>query len=66
MKLFLLFTATLIGCGYGLILSVLINSVLIEISINAFFNIYYGLLFLLMGAILMIRINQKNKIASHF
>lgn len=52
-----------VGSFLGVFLSVGINSVLIQISINAFFNIYYGVLFFALGVLLLYRINAKSKIS---
>lgn len=57
-----LFSATLVGGSLGLFLAYAINTILVSVSINAFFNVYYGVLFLFTGLILLVRINQKNKI----
>ena len=61
-NLITLIIATSIGSLFGIFLAIGINSVLIQISINAFFNVYYGVLFFMMGLMLLYRINQKNKI----
>jgi hypothetical protein len=57
-----LFLGTLLGGSLGLFLAYEINTILISVSINAFFNVYYGILFLVFGTLLLARINQKNKI----
>jgi undecaprenyl pyrophosphate phosphatase UppP len=57
-----LFLATLVGGSLGLFLAYAINTILVSVSINAFFNVYYGILFLVLGTLLLARINQKNKI----
>ena len=66
MKVLSLLASTCVGCMFGIFLAVGINSVLIQISINAFFNVYYGLLFFAMGILLLYRVNQKNKIQNSF
>ena len=62
MNLISLLVSTGIGAILGVFLAFAINAVLIQISINPFFNIYYGVLFALLGLMLTYRINQKNKI----
>jgi high-affinity Fe2+/Pb2+ permease len=58
MKNFLqLVLATVTGLLLGLFLAISINAVLIQVSVNAFFNVYYGLLFLVVGTALLVRIN---------
>ena len=57
-----LFLGTLLGGSLGLFLAYEINTILISVSINAFFNVYYGSLFMVFGVLLLIRINKKNKI----
>lgn len=57
MNLINLALSTSIGGMIGYYLAFIINAVLIEISINAFFNIYYGTMFILLGFFLIFRIN---------
>jgi hypothetical protein len=48
----------------GLFLAISINTVLIQISINPYFNIYFGSLFLALGLLLLLKLFQKNQISS--
>lgn len=48
--------STGVGCLLGVFLALGINSVLIQISINPFFNLYYGALFTSIGVMLLYRI----------
>ncbi|CDW78385.1 UNKNOWN [Stylonychia lemnae] len=64
MKIINLLISTSIGTFLGIFLAFGINSVLIQISTNAFFNVYYGILFFVFGISLLYRINNKNKIQS--
>eukprot|EP00347_Sterkiella_histriomuscorum_P014000 403362551 len=66
MNIFGLLLSTSLGILFGLFLAIGINSVLIQISINPFFNVNYGVLFFLMGLMLLYRINSKNKIQSQY
>lgn len=52
-----LLMSTWIGSMLGLFLAFAINAVLIQVSINAFFTVYFGVLFISMGVGLLYRIN---------
>lgn len=62
MNVISLLLATTVGSVLGVFLATGINSVLIQVSINAFFNVYFGVLFFGIGVMLLFRISSKNKI----
>eukprot|EP00916_Digyalum_oweni_P003697 GHVL01006598.1.p1 GENE.GHVL01006598.1~~GHVL01006598.1.p1 ORF type:complete len:237 (+),score=26.08 GHVL01006598.1:26-712(+) len=45
-----------IGIIFGIIISLIVNCTLIEISLSAFFSIYFGLLFIAAGLIILWRV----------
>jgi hypothetical protein len=57
-----LILSTWIGSFLGIYLAISINTILIEVSLNAFFNLYFGGIFVMLGLVLMYRVNSKNKI----
>ena len=63
MNILSLILATFLGALFGVVLAIVINSILIEVSIHAFFNVYYGILFLVFGSLLLVRINSRSKIS---
>ena len=48
--------SVLSGCLLGVLMSAITNSTLVEISLNTFFAFYFGLLFLLIGFMILWRI----------
>ena len=48
-----LFLSGVIGIIVGLITSVLVNITLTEISVNPFFTIYFGVIFIVLGVIII-------------
>ncbi len=57
-----LVVATALGAFLGILMAFCINSVLIQISINAFFNIYFGVLFMSTGIMLLYRNGTKARV----
>mmetsp|Transcript_19785 Transcript_19785/g.24121 ORF Transcript_19785/g.24121 Transcript_19785/m.24121 type:complete len:209 (+) Transcript_19785:362-988(+) len=55
-----LFFAVLGGAGLGTVLSFLVNSALVEISLNSFFSFYFGLLFLFVGSLILYRVKSHE------
>lgn len=55
-----IFFAVAAGAGLGTALSFLVNSALVEISLNAFFSFYFGILFLFVGSVLIFRIKNNE------
>ncbi|CAG9317561.1 unnamed protein product [Blepharisma stoltei] len=49
-----------IGAGLGIGVSFIINSTLAEISINPFFSVYFGILFMIVGAVIISRVQQQS------
>jgi hypothetical protein len=60
MSLLSILISTGVGSTLGVFLAISINQILLQISINAFLNIYFGVLFIGIGTLLLYRINQKN------
>lgn len=49
--------SSLIGAVLGIVVSLIVNSTLVEISVSPFFSLYFGLLFLAVGSIIMWRLH---------
>ena len=49
--------STIVGAILGVVISLIVNSTLIEISVSPFFSLYFGVLFVSVGAIILWRIN---------
>jgi len=62
MNILYLFLATILGGLLGLAMAMLINCVLIQVSINAFFNLYFGLIFIITSLTLLFRLRRKSQI----
>ncbi len=56
-----LIVATFVGCEIGTFFAVLINISLVQISINPFFNLYFGMLFIVLGFSVLISVNGKRR-----
>lgn len=52
----LLAFSSLVGGGLGVVISMVVNSALIEISISPFFSTYFGVLFILVGCLILWRV----------
>ena len=59
-----LFVSTSMGAIWGLVIALIINCILLEISISAFFNIYFGLFYIVVSYIIWVRIANKAKIST--
>ena len=55
------FLAVLVGAALGTVLSFLVNSALVEISLNPFFSFYFGLLFGFVGTLIIYRVKSQEK-----
>lgn len=53
--------STIGGVILGIIVSLIINCTLLEISLNVFFATYFGLLFIIVGAIILWRVKQQSE-----
>lgn len=51
------------GVLLGMVLSLAVNSVLFEISVNRMFSFYFGLIFCLVGSFIMMRAWTQNSVA---
>jgi len=49
-----------VGVLLGIIISLIVNCTLVEISISAFFSLYFGILFIVVGGIIMWRIFSQE------
>mmetsp|Transcript_39156 Transcript_39156/g.124477 ORF Transcript_39156/g.124477 Transcript_39156/m.124477 type:complete len:233 (+) Transcript_39156:63-761(+) len=49
-----------IGVLLGIIISLIVNCTLVEISISSFFSLYFGILFLVVGGIILWRIFSQD------
>eukprot|EP00386_Alphamonas_edax_P014366 GDKI01044166.1.p2 GENE.GDKI01044166.1~~GDKI01044166.1.p2 ORF type:complete len:238 (-),score=81.44 GDKI01044166.1:34-747(-) len=45
-----------VGMVLGIIISLIVNCTLVEISLSAFFALYFGLLFITVGAVILVRV----------
>jgi len=50
-----------VGVVLGIIISLIVNCTLVEISISAFFSLYFGILFIVVGAIILWRIFSQDE-----
>lgn len=48
--------SAILGGGLGVVISMVVNLALIEISISPFFSMYFGILFILVGCLIMWRV----------
>ena len=46
----------IVGGFLGIVVSVVVNCTLVEISINAFFSVYFGILFIVVGGVILWRV----------
>lgn len=53
--------SAVVGVILGIVISLIVNCTLLEISLNAFFATYFGLLFVIVGAIILFRIRQQSQ-----
>lgn len=53
-----IFCSVLTGALLGTLLSLLVNSSLVEISLNPFFSFYFGVLFILVGVVILFRVKS--------
>ena len=53
-----------VGMCLGLAVSLIVNSTLVEISVSPFFALYFGLLFMSVGGIIMYRLNGSALLGS--
>jgi len=53
---------TVVGAGFGLMMTIIVMSTLVMISISGYFNLYYGLLLSSLGCVMIFNIYRKNKI----
>lgn len=49
-----------VGVVLGIMISLIVNCTLVEISISAFFSMYFGILFIVVGAIILWRIFSQD------
>jgi len=49
--------SAVVGAVLGVVISLIVNSTLIEISVSPFFSLYFGILFISVGGIILWRIN---------
>mmetsp|Transcript_33794 Transcript_33794/g.102104 ORF Transcript_33794/g.102104 Transcript_33794/m.102104 type:complete len:233 (-) Transcript_33794:11-709(-) len=49
-----------VGLLLGIVISLIVNCTLVEISISSFFSLYFGVLFLVVGAIILWRIFSQD------
>ncbi|KAF4674545.1 hypothetical protein FOL47_009071 [Perkinsus chesapeaki] len=57
-------TAAVIGAVLGIIISLVVNCTLVEISMSAFFALYFGLLFISVGCVILWRISTQAQMVS--
>mmetsp|Transcript_79429 Transcript_79429/g.182071 ORF Transcript_79429/g.182071 Transcript_79429/m.182071 type:complete len:248 (+) Transcript_79429:50-793(+) len=51
-------TSGLVGSLLGIMISLVVNCTLVEISLSAFFSLYFGVLFMSVGVLILYRIQQ--------
>ncbi|UKJ87716.2 hypothetical protein MACJ_000156 [Theileria orientalis] len=54
------FLSTALGAGIGAICSLIVNCALIELSTSSFFTTYFGVTFLIIGVVILWRVNSSN------
>lgn len=59
-NLFFFLVSMGIGGGLGIIISMVVNMALIEITISPFFSTYFGVLFVLVGLLILWRVNSHD------
>ncbi|KAF4724596.1 hypothetical protein FOZ63_007442, partial [Perkinsus olseni] len=56
--------AAVVGAVLGIIISLVVNCTLVEISMSAFFALYFGLLFISVGCVILWRISTQAQMVS--
>jgi uncharacterized membrane protein YfcA len=52
--------SAIVGACLGAFISWIVNCTLVEISVNAFFSIYFGVLFVVVGVFMLWRIKSQD------
>ena len=62
MDYFVICIGTLIGAGFGLLVTLVVMSTLVCVSISGPINLYYGLMTATLGTMMLVKTYRKNKI----